>query len=234
MYTNMISKWINKKKDAVKMRLDGKSIRDVECTLSIPRSTLSGWFKNVKISDKDKNLLNKKWVNALKKARKYSVLEKHKAKTERIKKASDEANQTLDRLEINNSHILDLALSMLYLGEGFKRDSELGIGNSDPLILKFFLIAILKNYKLDLSKIRAELHLRADQDPETMKKFWTKILGLNMSNFRHVYLDKRTAGTKTYESYKGVCVLKFGNVAIQRKLMYLSRKFCEKVISTSL
>jgi hypothetical protein len=42
--------------------------------------------------------------------------------------------------------------------------------------------------------------------------------------------DSRTKGSKTYEYYKGVCVLRCGNAAIQRKLLFLAEEFCKKII----
>lgn len=105
--------------------------------------------------------------------------------------------------------------------------------NSDPLILKFFIPVLSRVYNLDKRKFRYELHLRADQDPATLKQYWSKQLGTPISHFKYVSIDKRTKETKTYIEYKGVCLIRCSNVAIQRKSVYLSRKFCEKVINES-
>ena len=118
----------------------------------------------------------------------------------------------------------------MYLGEGFKKSPKTGIGNSDPLLLKFFLKIMLKIYKIDIKKIRFELHIRADQNPELIKKYWAKELNAPLNRFKYVSIDKRTLGKYTYPDYKGVCVIDCGNIAIQRKLVYIGRKFCEKVI----
>ena len=39
----------------------------------------------------------------------------------------------------------------------------------DPLILKFFIKALNKNYGITPNKIKCELHLRADQNPQKLK-----------------------------------------------------------------
>jgi len=83
-----------------------------------------------------------------------------------------------------------------------------------------------------MEKIRFELHIRADQNPELMKKYWAKELNAPIYRFTSVSVDKRTAGKITYVDYKGVCVIDCGNIAIQRKLVYIGRKFCEKVLQT--
>jgi len=62
-----------------------------------------------------------------------------------------------------------------------------------------------------------------------MKKYWSKELNAPVERFGKVSIDKRTLGKPTYPDYKGVCVVDCGNVAIQRKLVYISKKFCQKI-----
>jgi len=230
----MKSKWYELKSDAIKLRKRGLSIGRIERRLGIPRSTLSGWLKNVKLTQGQKEKLLQDWKNALVKARKKAVLWHNAQKAKRLLEAKCEALKTLEKIDINDPNIIELALAMLYLGEGAKTTDETAIGSSDPSILKFFL-AILKGiYNLDVRKIRCELNLRADQSPEKMKRFWAKELKLPLSNFRHVNIDKRTIGSKTYPNYKGVCHIKCGSVAIQRKLTHINNLFCQKVIKNNL
>lgn len=226
----MKSRWFGIKEKACDLRREGISIRVIEQRLKIPRSTLSGWFRDIKLSKSQKRKLRNDWEKALIKARTRAVLWHNGQKDGRMKKAEVEANEVLARVDVHNSALLDVAFAMLYLGEGFKRSVETGIGNSDPMILNFFLAVLEKNYRLDVTKIRCELHLRADQDAETLKKYWAKALHLPLKSFKYVVKDKRTVGVPTYSRYKGVCLLRCGNVAIQRKLVYLSQKFCGKVI----
>lgn len=227
----MQSKSSSLKAEAIKLRKAGKSIRDIEKFLSVARSTLSGWFKGLVISDKHKKKLNQRWIDALAKARKQAAIAHNKGRLERESAARVEAEKVLDNIVINQQ-ILDIALAMLYWGEGFKGTPRLALGNSDPILLKFFLEGIRRNYGVGDEKIRCDLHLRADQNYDKLKKYWAKELRLPLSCFKGVQFDKRTAGTLTYDDYRGVCVITIGNVAIQRKLMYLSRVFSEKIINT--
>jgi len=226
----MKSRWFGLKPKAIKLRKGGKSIPYVEKKLGIPRSTLSGWFKNIELSSRQKKVLDDNWRKALVAARSKAVIWHNQQKAHRLKIAQDQAFQLLKKLDVSNSDILDVALSFLYLGEGFKKAIETGIGNSDPLILKFFISVLEKNYNVTPSQIKCELHLRADQKPEEIKIFWSKTLGIPIKNFKNTSIDYRTKGTTTYPHYKGVCVLRCGNVAIQRKLVYFSEMFCKKVI----
>ncbi|MBI2625346.1 MAG: hypothetical protein HYW70_03365 [Candidatus Nealsonbacteria bacterium] len=205
----------------------------IEKRYGIARSTLSGWFRNVKLTPAQKKKLSQNSNAALISARKRAVLWHNAQKQRRLREAKLQALHTLRKINPKNRHILELTLAILYLGEGNKASVETSIGNSDPLILKFFLSCLRKIYNFNVDKIRCELHLRADQDPERIKRFWAKKLKLSLSNFKQVTIDKRTLGSKTFAYYKGVCVLRCANVAIQRKLLYLARYFCEQIIKSS-
>lgn len=228
---NVISKWYELKQAALTKRQAGASLREIERSLKIPRSTLSGWFKNVQLTpDQSLKLLDKQ-LKGLELARTKAVIWHNNQKLRRIRKAHAEASKVLDQIDLNDKAIVELALAILYLREGFKTRVGLGMGNSDPLILKFFINALLNIYKLDENKIKCELHLRADQDPEAKKQYWSDQLGIGIENFIGVSIDQRTIGSTSYATYNGVCVVRCSSIAIQRKLLYLAKHFCEAVIS---
>lgn len=225
----MISKWFELKQDAQNLRKNGIAIGVIEKRLGIPRSTLSGWFKNIRLTNDQKEKLSHSQKMGLIEARKKAVIWHNSQKEKRIRIALFEAKKILEKINLKDIYVLQLGLAMLYLGEGNKGEIT-SIGNSDPLILKFFLAILRGIYKVDIKTIRCDLNLRADQDPMKMKKYWAKELNIPLENFRHVALDKRTIGSKTYDYYKGVCQVRCGNIAIQRELIYLSNIFCKKVI----
>lgn len=224
----MKSQWFEFKERAISLRKQGLSIREIETLLGIPRSNLSAWLKNVKLTD-DQNLRLKQNADmALVKAR-VKASEWHRTQKElRIQKAKNDADAIFKQIEIDDN-IVELALAMLYLGEGAKSGST-AIGNSDPLILRFFLAVLLRKYKLDPAKIRCDLHIRADQNPDEIRQYWSKQLNLPLENFRYVVADKRTSGKASYPHYKGVCIINCGSVAIQRKLISLYSLFCQDII----
>lgn len=226
----MASKWYKLKNEAVRLRKRGSSIRKIESRLKIPRSTLSCWFRNIELSAKQKEKLHNDWKNALIKARKKAVLWHNAQKEKRFQIAKKEAESVIKNINMSDFDILELALAILYFGEGSKKNIETALGNSDPLVLKFFILILRNIYHLSNEKIRCELYLRADQNPEKIKRYWAKALKLPLNNFKQINIDKRTAGSKTYSNYKGVCNVRCGNVAIKRKLIYLAKMFFDRVL----
>ncbi len=226
----MESKWFTLKSEAIMLRKKGLAIGAIEHQLQIPRSTLSGWFKDIKLSAKQKEKIIQNWKKKLVKSRESAILWHNQQKENRLLLAKEQALDILESINTSDKVILELALALLYLGEGTKKKVETSMGNTNPVILKFFITLMNHLYDIDIKKIKCQLTLRADQDPQKMKKFWSKELGLPISNFGYINIDKRTIGSKTYPYYKGVCYIICGNVAIQRKLLYLSEIFCSQVI----
>jgi hypothetical protein len=223
----MRSKWFDHKETAISMRQSGMSMTTIGRKLGIPRSTLSGWFRSVELTDEQREKLASNSREGWRRAREKAV-EAHRAgKALRLLEAKRNAQRVIDELELSPA-VLDLAFAFLYLGEGAKKGSS-SLASSDPMILRFVIAVLKKNYGVKPDELRCDLHLRMDQDADTLKSYWAAELKLSVAQFRYVAFDKRSAGQPTYDHYKGVCVLYCGSIAIQRKLIYLYNLFCEKV-----
>jgi hypothetical protein len=228
------SRWYEYKDRARVFRRKGLSIVVIEDRLGIPRSTLSGWFKNIKLSKlQQRQLLNKK-LSALKKARESAVIAHNNKKQLNVDLATNKAKTVIKKLDFEDDNLIKIALAMLYLGEGFKKSKETGLGNSDPLIVRFFLFVLLNYYSVPISQVRCELYIRHDQDVDRIKEFWSKQLKLPKQSFSYVHKDKRTMNNPSHDEYFGVCAVRCGHIAIQRELLYLSREFCKRITSESL
>lgn len=225
----MKSKWYKLKPTATRYRRRGYSIRSIEQRLGVPRSTLSEWFRNIVLSKEQQQKLLKQWEEGMKRARDKAGQRNHEKKIKRIQEGEAQAIATLREIDSAKKEHLELAFALLYLGEGSKKNGETALGSSDPLILKFFIAALRILYQVSIEKMRCELYIRADQNPDEIKQFWANELKLPLENFRQVNIDKRTIGSKTYPDYKGVCNIRCASIAIQRKLMPLARLFCEKI-----
>lgn len=228
----MISRWANQKPAAIVLRHEGNSIGSIEQMLGIPRSTLSGWFRSVPLTKRQQKKLKQQSSEGLVRAREAAVRWHNAQKNTRLKEAARIGVGVLKNIP-DDPATLELALAFLYLGEGAKTRDRTALGSADPRIAKFFVRCLRQIYTVPTENIRCYLHLRADQDPESMKRYWSKELGLPIVNFRKPSFDKRTVGKPTYPHYKGVCLIECGKVEIQRRLMYIANGFCEKVTKIS-
>ena len=225
----MKSKWLHLKDTALNMRKRGTPLGQIGKELGIPKSTLSYWFIGIKLTVKQKAAIKKNWLKAINESRGNAIRWHNQQKATRIEDARLEAGEVIKGLNFRDKPTLELALAFLYLGEGAKKSFDTSIGSSDPKILNFFISSIRKLYQVRPDQAKCYLHLRADQDITKTKEYWAESLGIPIENFGSTSLDMRTIGKPTYESYQGVCVVSYGRVAIQRRLVWISKLFCEKM-----
>ena len=218
----MKSGWFDLKEKAVSLRKKGLSIGYIEKKMGINRSTLSGWFKNIQLTNEQKEKLLKNWRDGLaiaqKKGGQWHADQGKKRRTiirEEIEELLPE--KTLDK------KTGELIMAAFYLAEGSKKESSFVIANSNTSILRGIVNLLRYLYLVDESKFRCCLHLRRDQNEKELKTYWSKLLSIPEAKFLKTQFDKRTI-RKTYEDYKGVCVLYYYDMALQRRILYLGEK----------
>ena len=220
------------KQKAILLRRKGNSYQTIQRKLKISKSTLHYWLADIPLSLKQKQKLKIDWENALIKARKIASGIHRKNKLIRITKINVEATRFIKQINIDNK-ILELFLSGLYLGDGFKITGRAGLGSSNPEILLLFITLLRKIYKIDESKFRAAIFARADQNLNSLLNFWSKLLNIPKNQFHKTQIDKRTIKNKSYLNYKGVCAVNYFDISLQRRLLAISAEMI-KYINSSL
>jgi len=224
----MISRGFKYKTEVIELRKKGVSMTVIEREFNIPRSTLSGWFRNIELTEEQRTKLMKNSQDGWKKAREQAVISKNIAKAKRIAKAAHQANLTYAELPKKSDAVLELALAMLYFGEGAKKNTT-SLGASDPTMLRFFITSTEALYNKNRHDFRYDLHLRDDQDDEELRKFWSSELKIQPEKIKYIVKDKRTVGKPTVDGYRGVCLVTVGDISIQRRLIALYNIYCSEV-----
>ncbi len=168
----------------MRLRKKGFSIVKIEQDLNVSRSTLSGWLKAVNLTEAQKQKLFENKNKALVAGRKKAVIWHNQQKDKRLQEAKNQAQDVLKSIDTKNKYIMELALSILYFGEGGKSADDTTLGSTDPLILKFFLTCLEQIYNFDINRVRCELYIRADQNPDALKRFWSRELKVPIKNYQ--------------------------------------------------
>jgi len=226
----MESKYIQFKPEATKLRTLGHTYGEIKQVLNvkIPKSTLTSWFKKLKLSGESqnrlKNIIKKKTKIAhqaalcANKARRVSYLD---AITHRVSHLHD-YSEKID--------VAKIMLAMLYLGEGTKnRKGDLLFANSNPDIIKLYLKLLRKCYTIDESKFRCTVQCRADHDTVKLEKFWLNITKISAKQLYKTRIDPRTVGKKSKKpNYMGVCCINYFSADIFNEVKKIMELFCSK------
>lgn len=214
------------KKQVIKLRKRGKTYSEIQSSVntSIPKSTLSGWCKDLPLPVFYEERIRRLTIKRLEKIRPLALLS-NKKKQEQLLNELRAKNEHL--MKYLNKDVCKFLLSILYLGEGFKHRStrQLVLGNSDPAIILFYIELLNKCFPTSKRKFRVGIGCRADQNVEELEKYWHRITKIPLSQFQKTQIDKRTRGKKTKrKDYKGVCRVIYYDTKIQLELEQLAQQ----------
>lgn len=217
-----------RKIQAIDLRQQGKSYREIERELGIAKSTLSGWLRGVSLTSEQWAQLHTQWLEGTSRARALARDAHRRMKKERMNKIEREVKEYLSSVEINRD-ILKILFVGLYLGDGFKNNGRVGLGNADPNIVLLFVTLLRKLYLVKESKLRAQIFARSDQHETELIAYWSTLLAIPPNRFHKTQFDKRTVNIKSRDSYHGVCAVVYADTQMQWRILGIGKEMIEYV-----
>lgn len=181
---------MNPRKDyqaALALRLEGKTYGEIRGLFGIPKSTLSTWFSDLRISNKAKKILELKQKNGY-----YKLIEFNKIRTINIHKENEGIRKDYESRisKLNNKELMILGAA-LYWGEGYKNFNQkrgvypyICFGNSDPLMHKVFVAFLERILKINREKIKCQVMIYPSINPQKAIQYWQGITQIPTENFR--------------------------------------------------
>lgn len=206
------------KEKALKLRLSGKSYNEINKLLSVPKSTLSGWFSNLELSDEAK----KKIFKRTRRKSFEGLLKRNKnQRTLAIKrKISIQSESAKEIRNINKDNLLILGAA-LYWAEGYKRPivkngrelthHPVSLTNSDPDLIRIYLRFLREVCDVPEDRISADIRIFEHQNPNNLINYWRKITGIKKEKFGKVYygVSKSSLGKRPFNR------LQYGTIQIR-------------------
>jgi hypothetical protein len=179
------------KEKALALRQKGHSYSMIKTELGISKSTLSGWLKDLPLSEKRISELQ---CNSEIRIEKNRITKKNK------KDARRESVYEKVSFDIENSKDPEFVAGFyLYWGEGTKSaEYSIAITNTDPAIVKCF-IDWLSKFGIKPERLKIKLHIYSDQNEGELKIFWSKVTGIPIANYYKSYQKNSSLMSKTYK-----------------------------------
>ncbi|PIS13931.1 hypothetical protein COT65_01670 [Candidatus Shapirobacteria bacterium CG09_land_8_20_14_0_10_47_13] len=191
--------------EARKLRVEGESIKVIAKKLSLSPSTVSLWCKDVKLSPEQIKELERRAHDPQYGKRLENSLKQQRIRIEKTKNLFNEGIKQVGKLTPRELFIAGISL---YWAEGFKSDSQAGFCNSDPNMVKFFLVWLGNRfgYKNEDLRLRVGLNESFCDRTESIENFWSEITGISKEQFQKPFYQK-VKWKKEYEhpeNYHGV------------------------------
>ena len=202
------------KQKAIQLRLAGESYNQIKKEIGVSKSTLSGWLKNMPLSEE-----------RLKELQHSEQRIEHYRETCRKRKEKilgDFYKQEKKKILPLSKRDLFIAGLFLYWGEGGKTDKgSLVLSNTNPAVIKFGIRWMEKVLGVKREAITVRLHLYKDMNIDNEVNFWSKELGVGKEQFRNPYIKNSNKTSLTYKVGfgHGTCNIRVSNVILQRKVL---------------
>jgi AraC-like DNA-binding protein len=111
----------------------------------------------------------------------------------------------------------------LYAGEGFKRDGQVGMANTDPTVLLMFMTWLRRCFAVDEKRLRVRLYLHEGLDLDDAEAFWSELLGIPRSQFRRAYRAAADPTRRLAKHVRGCPAVTYCCSRTHRRVMGLVR-----------
>ncbi len=212
------------KEQVLLMREKGMSYSQIKEKVQVSKGTLSLWLRDFPLPPEKIVELRDKSPKRIESYRNTM----QKKRDERFQKAYKKSQSQIKRLSKRELFLFGLAL---YWGEGGKtKKSELVISNTDPGILKYFLLW-LQGLDADISRVRVRLQLYSDMTEEKEIEYWSKELSLPRNVFRKSYIKNSNQSNLSYKQrfFHGTCDINYSNVHTA-EYVFASMKYLEDML----
>jgi hypothetical protein len=206
---------ITNKKNAIELRRQGRSYKEINKLLNIPKSTLSDWFSKISWSNeiKEKLIKNSASIHT------ERLVKMNKARISKLNENYDRARkEAFDELtQLKNNPLFMFGLA-LYWGEGDKVTKyQLRLTNSDTEVVRSFKIFLDNFCNGKKEKIWAELLIYQDLNSDICINHWSKAIGLEKKHFtKSIVIKGRHQKNRLSH---GICVLGISSRFLKEKML---------------
>jgi len=145
-------------------REQGLSYKEIEALTGINRSTLSGWLRDLSLAPAQEARLQARLV-ANRAGFAARALPINRQRHAHARQAAFQAGAAVSCSLGDDRALHELALAMLYAGEGSKRSGVVQLANMDPNILRYFMWALTHLYAVDQRRLTFRLSIYGPMVP---------------------------------------------------------------------
>lgn len=212
------------------LRGAGFTYREIIAELGddIPQATLQGWVRDIALTTEQQARIKQKEVDGARKAQPFGALWNRLQKQKRLAEAEEKALPVAKRLA-QDKDALHLMAASLYVGEGAKKDDHLAFSNSDPQVIRTWMVLLRRNFEIDEAKFACQLMLSAGMPDQELREFWSQLTGIPLRRF-HKSSIKKKSGPIERDGYKGVCLVRYYSADIRRYLGALAKGMMVEIL----
>jgi len=210
---------LKEKEIAIKLRKKGKSYNEIRNVISISKSTLSHWCRDIILSPAQLERLLKRKLRGSEKGRIIGAKIQQQRRLKQIDFFRKQGAKDIGKLSNRDKFLIGIAL---YAGEGSKGDKSAEFANSDPVFIKFMMNWFIKFCNVPMHKFRGAIWIHENLNAMKARKFWSKLTEIPESQFNKTYIAENKVNSRKIRKKRheyGVFSIRISDVKTQRKIL---------------
>jgi len=209
-------------------REEGLSYSEIAAQTGISKSTLSNWLRDIALKPEYEARLQAR----LRANRAAFAARAWPINRLRHEQAREEAYQDGARIISalpKDKAVDELAVAMLYLGEGSKSGNRVQLASTNASILCYFVQALVRIYAVDTRRLSLRLNLVDAARPveSQLRMWWSRQLDCSPDQFTKTQFDSRSRASRLTGDYRGVCTVTYHNTYLQQRLIGLGNAYIQ-------
>lgn len=213
---------IDFKQNAIKLRNQGYSIKEIADKFKISKSTASLWCSGIELDEHAQNRLAERKILGQYKSIEIATKKRKLAEEKRIQQVS----QYLSKIKMSKE-LAKLCCALLFWCEGSKSKISVRFTSSDPSLIGLFLSLFRTGYSLEERKFRALVHVHEYHDEPAQKLFWSRITGIPLLQFHRSY-KKPNTGKRKHDNYPGCLSVTYYDANLAKELATIYNVFTQR------
>ena len=208
---------------AINLRRRGMSLSEISDIIDVPKNTIQGWVKEIKLTKSQKERLRKKEIKCGRRGL-LKALQINRDRKIKWQEGIENRTKKFRTILYEKGDIAKLLCGTLYLCEGarYPASRHMVFGSSDSRMIKLFLNLLRSNFNVDEKKFRCRIMHRYDQNGNSLCRYWSNLIKIPLSQFYRSYRDKRTKGRITRKKdYRGICAIIYFSTSLQYELQLI-------------
>jgi transcriptional regulator with XRE-family HTH domain len=200
---------VREQEEARRLRAEGKTLAEIAAVLGVSKSSASIWTRGVDFTPQPR--------------RRSAHRRPHRQQLEKLRQIQQLDQEGIQRIGQLSEKAFFTAGVALYAGEGFKTDGEVGMANTDPMILAFFCAWLRRFFEIDESRLRVRVYLHKGWDLEAAEAFWSDLTAIPRAQFVAAYRAEPKARVRRNKHPMGCPSITYSCSRAHRAIMGLVR-----------
>jgi len=171
------------------LRRKGNSIKSIAKDLEVSQGSVSLWCRDIVLTKEQIKILEDNSKDPFYGKRLQNSLKQQNIRFEKTMRLK---NEGIEEVGIITKRELLLVGIALYWAEGFKKDSQVGLGSSDPNMMRFYVKWLKEcfDFSTDDLLFRVTVNESHEYRISEIVNYWADVFGIDVSNFQKPFFQK--------------------------------------------